>query len=288
MSATPAPRSLMQELVAGHVLAMQCGGRASAFLDRAAAGPAGRDTRSDYEALRMGALFSRLVENVGRGMTLVQSSRVPTNVGAGLSLSSGRPLAGSGGPPRAALRAAPTTPAPKLHAAPDAPRGRLKNGNPSGDYLRAPRCGARTRAGCACRQPAMKNGRCRLHGGLSTGPRTAEGKRRAQTARLVHGYRTAELIDVRSRAVHAARRLRLLTTVPRSAGHGVDRSDSFFAGARCARPSRAPITASSMKPYLHDPRACAARPYSGPSRPLYAGHGVDRPDSIRRVAAPAR
>lgn len=26
-------------------------------------------------------------------------------------------------------------------------------------------CGAKTRAGGACRQPAMKNGRCRLHGG---------------------------------------------------------------------------------------------------------------------------
>lgn len=28
-------------------------------------------------------------------------------------------------------------------------------------------CGARTRAGGTCRQPAMKNGRCRLHGGKS-------------------------------------------------------------------------------------------------------------------------
>jgi hypothetical protein len=208
----------MQELVAGHVLAMQCGGRASAFLDRAA-GPAGRDARSDHEALRMGALFSRLVENVGRGMTLVQSGRVPTNVGADLRSAP-------------ADHRPPTVSTPKLHAAPDVRRGRLKNGNPSGDYLRAPRCGARTRAGCACRQPAMKNGRCRMHGGLSTGPRTSEGRRRAQTARLVHGYRTAELIGLRSRAVHAARRLRLLTTVPRSAGHGVDRSDSFRASKR--------------------------------------------------------
>ncbi|MDD2898395.1 MAG: HGGxSTG domain-containing protein [Desulfuromonadaceae bacterium] len=28
-------------------------------------------------------------------------------------------------------------------------------------------CGAITRAGGSCRQPAMKNGRCRLHGGKS-------------------------------------------------------------------------------------------------------------------------
>ncbi|MGH6962647.1 MAG: HGGxSTG domain-containing protein, partial [Dongiaceae bacterium] len=51
-------------------------------------------------------------------------------------------------------------------------RGRLKNGNSPGDFLSAPRCGARTRCGGECRQPAMPNGRCRLHGGLSTGPRT--------------------------------------------------------------------------------------------------------------------
>lgn len=28
-------------------------------------------------------------------------------------------------------------------------------------------CGARTRTGGTCRQPAMKNGRCRMHGGKS-------------------------------------------------------------------------------------------------------------------------
>jgi len=34
-------------------------------------------------------------------------------------------------------------------------------------------CGAKAkRTGKACHQPAMKNGRCRLHGGKSTGPRT--------------------------------------------------------------------------------------------------------------------
>ena len=35
------------------------------------------------------------------------------------------------------------------------------------------RCGAKTRAGNHCRRPAYKhNGRCSLHGGLSTGPKT--------------------------------------------------------------------------------------------------------------------
>ena len=32
-----------------------------------------------------------------------------------------------------------------------------------------PRCGAKTRVGGMCRQPAMPNGRCKMHGGKSTG-----------------------------------------------------------------------------------------------------------------------
>lgn len=44
-----------------------------------------------------------------------------------------------------------------------------------------PRCGARTRAGGSCKAQALLNkagepGRCRMHGGLSTGPRSKKGK----------------------------------------------------------------------------------------------------------------
>ncbi|MGA8696874.1 MAG: HGGxSTG domain-containing protein [Xanthobacteraceae bacterium] len=41
---------------------------------------------------------------------------------------------------------------------------------------RAPRCGAKTRAGTPCQRPAIRGRRrCRLHGGLSTGaPRGAK------------------------------------------------------------------------------------------------------------------
>jgi hypothetical protein len=57
----------------------------------------------------------------------------------------------------------------------------------------APRCGARRRHdGCSCRQPAMANGRCRLHGGKSTGPKTPEGAERKRQAVLRHGFYTAE------------------------------------------------------------------------------------------------
>ena len=41
-------------------------------------------------------------------------------------------------------------------------------------------CGARTRQGGSCKQPALlPSGRCRYHGGRSTGPRTAAGKARS-------------------------------------------------------------------------------------------------------------
>ena len=48
-------------------------------------------------------------------------------------------------------------------------------------------CGARNRRGSPCKCPAMPNGRCRLHGGLSTGPRSPEGLKASQTSRLAHG-----------------------------------------------------------------------------------------------------
>ena len=48
-------------------------------------------------------------------------------------------------------------------------RGWLKNGNPPGDFSKAPRCGAKTRKGTLCKAPAMANGRCRMHGGTNLG-----------------------------------------------------------------------------------------------------------------------
>jgi hypothetical protein len=44
------------------------------------------------------------------------------------------------------------------------------------------RCEARTRAGTACRCKALKNGRCKFHGGMSTGPRTLAGRQRIADA----------------------------------------------------------------------------------------------------------
>lgn len=55
-----------------------------------------------------------------------------------------------------------------------------------------PRCGARTRSGGSCKAPAMPNGRCRMHGGKSTGPRTPEGLERIRRANTRHGSYSAE------------------------------------------------------------------------------------------------
>ena len=38
----------------------------------------------------------------------------------------------------------------------------------------------------------MRNGRCRLHGGLSTGPRTPEGLARSRRVRWKHGRYSVE------------------------------------------------------------------------------------------------
>ena len=68
----------------------------------------------------------------------------------------------------------------------------LRNGNRQGNPLNAPRCGAKTRSGQPCRAPAMANGRCRMHGGKSTGPRTPAGLERSRKANLKHGLYSAE------------------------------------------------------------------------------------------------
>ncbi len=73
----------------------------------------------------------------------------------------------------------------------------LKNGNPQGNPMNAPRCGAKTRKGTPCRAPAMANGRCRMHGGKSTGPRTPEGLERSRKANWKHGLYSAESIAAR-------------------------------------------------------------------------------------------
>jgi hypothetical protein len=45
----------------------------------------------------------------------------------------------------------------------------------------------------------MQNGRCRMHGGPSTGPRTPEGLERSRRAAWIHGRYSAEARAERAR-----------------------------------------------------------------------------------------
>src|ERR1051325_10282117 len=87
----------------------------------------------------------------------------------------------------------------------DKRRGSLLHGNEPGDPSQAPRCGAQTRNGSKCQAPAMRSSktgkytRCRMHGGASTGPRTADGLERCRQARWKDGTRSAVAIAERKR-----------------------------------------------------------------------------------------
>lgn len=51
-------------------------------------------------------------------------------------------------------------------------------------------CGAKARTNSyrPCRQPSMANGRCRLHGGKCTGPKTDAGKKKVMSVNTKHGF----------------------------------------------------------------------------------------------------
>jgi hypothetical protein len=50
-----------------------------------------------------------------------------------------------------------------------------------------------------CRAAAMPNGRCKVHGGKGTGPRTPEGLERSRRANWKHGHYSREAKAERSR-----------------------------------------------------------------------------------------
>lgn len=63
-----------------------------------------------------------------------------------------------------------------------------------GEGFQGPKCGARTRQGVPCQQPAMENGRCRMHGGRSlrgvAHPNYKHGRYSDyMPEKLLHGYR---------------------------------------------------------------------------------------------------
>jgi len=70
----------------------------------------------------------------------------------------------------------------------------MKNEEQPHGFRNSPRCGAKTR-GTPCKAPAMRNGRCQLHGGKSPGP--PKGNQNA----LKHGFYTREAIAGRGKYV---------------------------------------------------------------------------------------
>ena len=139
-------------------------------------------------------------------------------------------------------------------------RGWLRHGNRPGDYAKAPRCGARTRVGGCCRQPAMANGRCRMHGGLSTGPRTAVGLARSRRARWKHGFCCAEIRTLRRNAAQTARSLAFVVRLardlcprPSSLGMGFIERNRRTAG----RSSGATVREQAMPAPVRSPRRLA-------------------------------
>ena len=189
-----------------------------------------------------------------------------------------------------ALPCSPTTSLP-----PDR-RGRLRNGATPGDFLAAPRCGAQTRSGECCRQPAMKNGRCRMHGGLSTGPRTAEGRARCAAARRTHGFYSAEMVALRRAGAAHCRRMDALFAslrVRRTAGHGVlppsrsplrrakEGPQNLRNDAVGATPAQSAEGRLSRRGRPSIPRH--GRPHRGAPTSATAGHGVLPPLSAHAL-----
>ena len=67
-----------------------------------------------------------------------------------------------------------------------------------GDNWTGKRCGAKTRHGLRCKNPAVTGReRCRMHGGKSTGPRTQEGKAKIAAAHWKHGRRSKQHVEAR-------------------------------------------------------------------------------------------
>ena len=70
------------------------------------------------------------------------------------------------------------------------------------------RCLAKTRRGTKCQRAAFKhNGRCAMHGGLSTGARTPEGLQRISEANLKHGRQTKDKLAAQRHAAKVGRRV---------------------------------------------------------------------------------
>lgn len=72
----------------------------------------------------------------------------------------------------------------------------------AGNRIYCRRCAASSgRTKEQCKRPALKNKKvCKHHGGMSTGPKTEEGKKRLRTLNLKHGLYIASVRDATRKA----------------------------------------------------------------------------------------
>ena len=71
------------------------------------------------------------------------------------------------------------------------------------------RCEAKTRRGTLCQRPGTKrNGRCKLHGSRSSGPRTKDGLARLVASKTTHGLYTKEKRAAARRFAEQGRQMR--------------------------------------------------------------------------------
>lgn len=62
-----------------------------------------------------------------------------------------------------------------------------------------PQCGAKSKSTHKpCKRYPCKNGRCHLHGGHSTGPKTLKGKHNQRISVLKHGFYSKNAIQERA------------------------------------------------------------------------------------------
>ncbi|MEX0697775.1 MAG: HGGxSTG domain-containing protein [Dongiaceae bacterium] len=105
----------------------------------------------------------------------------------------------------------------------------------------------------------MPNGRCRFHGGKSTGPRSPEGLARCRRAGWKHGARSAEMAALRAEARASLRRLDTLIAAAKSAPSS---GDNDPAGPACGpkpegrRPAVHGVPRRFFSPLAGDRPAC--------------------------------
>jgi hypothetical protein len=125
-----------------------------------------------------------------------------------------------------------------------------------GGRIQCNQCQAKSkRSGVQCLGPAVKGKRvCRMHGGLSTGARTPEGRQRCAEAKTTHGRETTERREERSLG---SSRVAVLESVGRLLG--------FIEGPRTR--GRKPLRMEEAYPELQSmARVLAAKKVA--SRPL--------------------